>query len=152
MRRKEKLIAEASEINDILERGEVIRLAMVDKGEPYLVPMSYGVKGSVIYVHCAKEGRKIDALRGNNRVCFEVSCDTELVKKVESCGWTYHYRSVIGFGRVSFIEDFAEKLIGLSAIMEHYGSDDHSFPDAAVERTLVLRIDIDEITGKKSPA
>lgn len=152
MRRKDKLIEEAAEINDILEKGEVIRVAMIDDGAPYLVPMSYGYKGGVIYIHCAKEGRKVDALRKDGRVCFEVSCDTKLIKKTESCGWTYHFRSVIGDGRMVFIDDFAEKLIGLSAIMEHYGSDEHSFPDAAVEKTLVMRIDIEKVTGKRSPA
>jgi len=104
----------------------------------------------VIYLHCANEGRKIDVLKENNRVCFEVSCDTRLVKKVASCGWTYHFRSVIGRGRVSFVEDYNEKLIGLSSIMEQYGSSEHSFPESAVEITTVLRIDIDEITGKES--
>ena len=152
MRRQEKLISELAEISGILKRGEVIRIAMVHDGEPYLVPMSYGVRDGVIYLHCAKEGRKIDALRGDARVCFEVTVDEKLVKESQSCGWTYHFRSVIGKGRVSFVEDFNEKLEGLNSIMEQYGSSENSFPDKAVEKTEVLRIDIEEFTGKLSPA
>lgn len=152
MRRKEKLISEIVQINEILKRGEVIRVAMVQDGEPYLVPMSYGVREGMIYLHCAKEGRKIDALKSNNRVCFEVTVDEKLVKKDQSCGWTYHFRSVIGRGTVSFVKDINEKLEGLNSIMEQYGSMSNSFPDKAVERTEVLRIDIEEITGKMSPA
>ncbi|PLX71356.1 MAG: pyridoxamine 5'-phosphate oxidase family protein [Denitrovibrio sp.] len=152
MRREEKLLGEIADINDILKKGEVIRIAMVDKGEPYLVPMSFGVREGVIYLHCAKEGRKIDVLRAHSRVSFEVSCDTKLVKENQSCGWTYHFRSVIGTGDVVFVKDKAEKLEGLQAIMEKYGSDENVFPDKAVDATMVLRIDIDEMTGKSSPA
>jgi hypothetical protein len=152
MRRNEKLISELTEINGILAKGEVIRVAMVDKGEPYLVPMSYGVNDGMIYLHCAKEGRKINVLRANPNVCFEVAVDKSLFKNEQSCGWTYHFRSVIGKGKVVFVEDPAEKLVGLNAIMEQYGSIENSFPDKAVDKTLVLRIDIEEITGKQSPS
>lgn len=152
MRRNEKLINEVAGVNDILGRGEIIRVAMVDGDEPYLVPLSYGFKDGAIYFHCAKEGRKISALRSNPNVCFEVSVDTELVKKEQACGWTYYFKSVIGRGKAVFIEDLNEKLLGLSAIMEQYGSADHSFPEKAVEATEVVRIDIEEISGKQSPA
>lgn len=152
MRRKEKLISEIAHINQILSKGEVIRIAMVDKGEPYVVPMSYGFKEGSIYIHCAYEGRKVSVMKENPNVCFEVSVDYKLVKKDQACGWTYHFKSVIGKGRAVFIDDVSEKLIGLSAIMEQYGSDDHSFPEKAVEKTLVIRIDIEELTGKQSPA
>jgi len=152
MRRNEKLISEIAEINDILGRGDVIRIAMVDGDEPYLVPMSYGFIDGMIYFHCAKEGRKISVLKSNPNVCFEVSVDTELVKKEQACGWTYYFKSVIGKGKAVFVDDVNEKLIGLSAIMEQYGSTDHSFPEKAVEATEVIRIDIEEVSGKQSPA
>ncbi|XOB66085.1 pyridoxamine 5'-phosphate oxidase family protein [Deferribacteres bacterium DY0037] len=152
MRRSEKLISDQTEINALLAKGEIIRVAMVDEGKPYLVPMSYGFKDGAIYLHCAKEGRKVDILRRNPNVCFEVSAGTSLVAKEQACGWTYHFKSVIGSGKVVFLEETADKVSGLSAIMEQYGSADHSFPDKAVGNTLVLRIDIDEMTGKQSPA
>lgn len=152
MRRQEKLINEVSEINAVMDKGEVIHIAMIDNGEPYLVPMSYGFKDGAVYVHCAKEGRKISALKSNPNVCFEVTSEAKLVKKVEACGWTYHFHSVIGRGQVAFVDDKAEKLEGLNLIMEHYGSVENSFPDKAVDATEVLRIDISEITGKRSPA
>jgi len=151
MRRKEKLIAEVAEISDILNKGEVVHLAMVDGNEPYVVPMSYGFKDGMIYLHCAKEGRKVSVIKANPNVCFEVTVDTELVKKDQGCSWTYHFRSVIGKGKAVIINDVSEKLVGLSAIMEQYGSAEHSFSDAAVEKTLVIRIDIEEMTGKQSP-
>lgn len=151
MRRKEKLIQEVAEINDIIAKGEVVRVAMISDGEPYVVPMSYGYREGSIYLHCASEGRKVDAMRANPSVCFEISCDLELIKKGQACGWTYGFRSVIGRGTVAFVEDAAEKLDGLSAIMEQYGSSEHSFSDSAVSKTEVLRIDISEMTGKQSP-
>jgi nitroimidazol reductase NimA-like FMN-containing flavoprotein (pyridoxamine 5'-phosphate oxidase superfamily) len=152
MRRSEKLLSEIADISEVMNRGEVIRIAMIHDGKPYLVPMNFGYSEGVIYLHCAREGKKIDALRANPDVCFEVTSKAEIVKKEVSCGWTCRFSSVIGTGRVSFVEDRAEKLDGLSLIMEHYGSHDHSFSDAAVEKTLVLRIDIESISGKTSPA
>lgn len=152
MRRKEKLLEEIADIKSIMEKGEVIRIAMTDGDQPYIVPMSYGLREGVIYLHCAYEGRKVDILRKNSKVCFEISVDTRLVKETKSCGWTYHFRSVVGSGKVFIVENRAEKLDGLNAIMEHYGSFENSFPDSAVDKTMVLRIDIEEITGKSSPA
>jgi len=151
MRRQEKIIEEVAEINDIMAKADIIHVAMISDGEPYVVPMSFGFRDGVIYLHCAREGRKIAALRADARVCFEVCCDTEIIRKDKACNWTYHFRSVIGRGRVTFVSDYAEKLEGLSVIMEHYGSSEHSFGEKSVEATEVLRVDIEEMTGKKSP-
>ncbi|PLX67855.1 MAG: pyridoxamine 5'-phosphate oxidase family protein [Denitrovibrio sp.] len=152
MRRKEKLFQELAEINDVMSRGEVIRVAMVDGDAPYMVPMSYGHKDGVIYLHCAHEGRKVDILKQNQKVWFEVTVDGGLIKKEQSCGWSYSFKCVMGMGKAVFVEDKAEKLEALNAIMEHYGRVDNSFPDKAVDATEVIRIDIEEMTGKKSPA
>ncbi len=119
MRRKEKLIQEISEINDVMNRGEVIRVAMTDGDVPYMIPMSYGYTDGVIYLHCSKEGRKIDMLRKNPNIWFEVTVDGELIIMENSCGWSYGFKCVMGGSGVAvFVEDMAEKFVALNAIMD----------------------------------
>jgi nitroimidazol reductase NimA-like FMN-containing flavoprotein (pyridoxamine 5'-phosphate oxidase superfamily) len=150
MRKKEKLIAERSEIDEIIKKGEIIRVAMSKDGCPYLVPMNYGYKDGAVYLHCAGEGKKIDILKQNPKVSFEITVDYALIKKGNGCSWTSNFRSVIGFGKAVFIEDITEKNLGLQAVMEQYDGFGHTFPEKAVEATTVIKIEIDEITGKKS--
>jgi hypothetical protein len=60
------------------------------------------------------------------------------------------YRSVICRGRACFITDPEEKQAGLNCIIHHYGYDPCSFLEKDLQGVCVIRIDIDEITGKKS--
>lgn len=151
MRRTEKEISDRIEQYEILSKGQIIRVAMALNNEPYVVPMSYGFKDGELFMHSALEGKKIEMLRKNPNVCFEVSIDTELLKRDNSCGWTYCFRSVIGRGTAVFVSDEREKRRGLDIIMNHYGSYENSYKDEILNRTVVIKIEIDELTGKKSP-
>ncbi|NJD04112.1 MAG: hypothetical protein FIA99_16290 [Ruminiclostridium sp.] len=79
MRRKYKEITDKQLINDILSKAEIIRLAMIDNGNPYLVAMNYAYIDGCLYMHSAKEGRKIDILSKNNKVAFQTDTGVELV-------------------------------------------------------------------------
>lgn len=152
MRRIEKNITEKQELEDILNRGEVIHLAMADENGPYVVPMNYGYRDGTIYLHCAPQGRKIDMITTNPRVSFNVTVDTKLFKGINACAWTYHFMSVTGFGRACVVTEREDVINGLDVIMEHYGRAENTYTVNALERVVVLRIDIDELTGKRSPA
>jgi nitroimidazol reductase NimA-like FMN-containing flavoprotein (pyridoxamine 5'-phosphate oxidase superfamily) len=67
-------------------------------------------------------------LRKNSQVCFEFDLDHEVVADEEACEWGMKYRSVIGFGKGSIVEDIHEKKQGLNAIMEHYSSSNYDYP------------------------
>ena len=59
------------------------------------------------------------------------------------------YRSVVGMGRITFVTEAAEKIQGLQTIMVHYtGQSSPTFKEELVEKTTVLRLDIEEISGK----
>ena len=151
MRRKEKEITDNPVIEDIIQKAEVCRIGMCDGDVPYVVPMNFGYKDNCIYVHSAQEGRKIDILRKNNKVCFEIDYGNEIKKTEKACNWSSRYRSIIGFGRAFIVEGFQEKKKGLDIIMEHYtGKPEHEYPDNAVNSVAVIRIDIESMTGKKS--
>lgn len=150
MRRKEKQIADRSEIDDILRKAIVCRIAFSDGKEPYIVPVCFGHKGDALYFHSAPEGRKLDILRKNARVCFEADVDCEPVKSTKSCSWGMHYRSVIGFGKAVLLDDIREKSAALDIIMEHYGGKAERYPESVLAETVVVKILIESVTGKRS--
>ena len=150
MRRKDKAIVELAEIELILRTALVCRLGLTDGKRPYIVPLSFGFKNNTLYFHSAPEGKKIQMLRKNSEVCFELDLDHEVMADEEACKWGMKYRSVIGFGKASIVEDIREKKEGLNAILEHYSGRTYDYPEAAVNGTLVIKVEIESMTGKKS--
>ena len=74
-----------------------------DDGYPYGVPLNfyYDKENGSIYFHSAKVGHKIDAMNGDDKVCFTVfEKDGELTDD----GWSYMVNSVICFGRARELE------------------------------------------------
>ncbi len=71
MRKKNQEIADPKIIEEILKESEICRLAMMDGDKPYILPFNYGYKDNCIYIHCAKEGKKIDLLRKNGEVNYK---------------------------------------------------------------------------------
>jgi nitroimidazol reductase NimA-like FMN-containing flavoprotein (pyridoxamine 5'-phosphate oxidase superfamily) len=150
MRRANKEITDITEILELLDGADVLRVAMSLNDQPYLVPFCFGREGNRLYMHCATEGLKLDIIRENPRVCFEVEADVEIIDTGNPCDWTMTYRSVIGFGKAVLVEGEDEKQRGLDAMMAHYGAKGpYEYPEAAIEKTAVLRIDIERMTGKR---
>ncbi|HOW56955.1 MAG TPA: pyridoxamine 5'-phosphate oxidase family protein [Smithellaceae bacterium] len=151
MRRPEKEINDLREILTILEQACVCRIAFCDNNKPYIVPVNFAVRKNNLYFHCAKAGRKIDILKKNAQICFEVDSGTEIVTGESPCAWGMKYRSVIGFGRASFITDSAGKKAALDIIMEKYaGAGNFSYKEEALSKVLVISVAIESMTGKKS--
>ena len=150
MRRKDKAIVELAEIEEIVRRSLVCRLGLTEENRPYIVPLSFGFKDSTLYFHSAPEGKKIEILRKNSSVCFEFDLDHEVLVDEKACKWGMKYRSVIGFGKASFVEDLEEKRKGLDVIMQHYSGRSFQYPEPAVENTVVIKVEIESMTGKES--
>ena len=150
MRRDDKEITDRREIERIIRTSQVCRLAMADDSLPYVVPLNFGFTGESLYFHCAGEGRKLDILGRNDRVCFLFDIDHQLVRGERACDWGMRYRSVIGFGKAILVENGDEKRLALAAIMKQYGEEECSFPDKALAGTTVFRVNIEGMTGKQS--
>lgn len=151
MRRTEKEIKENQEITAIMQKAEVCRIALVDEDNPYIVPVNFAVQENHLYFHSAMDGRKIDILRKNNKVCFEIDIDTEIFKSSEPCSWGMKYLSVIGFGQAFFIENPGEKKKVLDLLMEKYaGTEAFSYNEKIFKKVLVIDVRIEKISGKKS--
>ncbi len=150
MRKKDKEIKDIAVIEDILSRATVCRLGLCEANQPYVVPLCFGYKDNALYFHCAREGKKLDILRANNNVCFEVDIDHEIVKADKACGWGMKYKSVIGFGKAVFVEDAESKRKGLDIIMQNYSEGAFEYSEEAVKKTVVIKVEIESMTGKQS--
>ncbi len=150
MRRREREIRDQAGIQEILEKGLVCRLGLYDGQYPYVVPMNYGYRDGRLYFHCAAEGRKIDILKKNDRVCIEVDIDSRIVRGDTPCRWAAKYRSVIGFGRARIIDDDKAKKAGLDVIMAHYEGSGGDYDEKSLQRTSLIEVVLDSITGKQS--
>ncbi len=151
MRRHDKEIADQNIISDILSNSQICRLGFVDNDEAYIVPVNFAYKDGFIYIHSASQGRKMDILRRNNKVCFEIEHGEEIIKNNIPCEWSAKYRSVMGKGIVSIETETDKKIAGLDLIMKKYGArGTQKFDDASVARIVLLVLEITSLTGKQS--
>ena len=150
MRRKDKEVTSREWMMDVLEKGVWLELAMSGKdGWPYVVPLNYGFGDNFIIIHCAKEGKKIDLLKENNKVAFNVAVDAEIVRNEEDPSkFSMKYKSVSGRGIAEFIEDNKEKREALEIMMEHYRGPKGPITEEKLNVTAVIKIRITEMTGK----
>jgi len=148
MRRKERRIEQRRELEQILEQGDVLYLALARDDEPYLVPLNYGYDGQDIYFHGAAQGLKMELLRRNPKVCFSVVVGMRIKPADKPCQWGVMGRSVVGFGRAVILDDEQEKIYALNQILSHYGGEGEPFGDKILAKTAVIRIQIDSLAGK----
>ncbi len=151
MRRAEREITDRQRIDQLLRSNTICHLAMVDDGLPYVVPMTYAYDGSCLYFHSAKEGRKIDVLRRNARVCFSVHEGFVPAGADVVCRKATRYRSVIGTGSASLLESREDKTTALDLLMERlYGPGARNYVPEQVDKLLIIKVHIDSLTGKAS--
>ena len=113
------------------------------------MPLNFGYDGKRIFFHCAVEGRKVDILRRNPRVCVEFAIPGDLIKGEQACDWGSAFESVIAFGQARILDQPDEKRTALACIMQQYSNDSWTFPDDMVARTCVIAVSVEEITGKR---
>jgi nitroimidazol reductase NimA-like FMN-containing flavoprotein (pyridoxamine 5'-phosphate oxidase superfamily) len=150
MRRKEKEIVNREDIEAIIRQSLVCRLAMTDGNSPYMVPLCFGYRDQKLYFHGADQGKKLDILKKNRQVCFEFDLTTGLKPGKSACDWGIGYKSVIGFGRAAVVEDRQAKREALDIIMAQYAEGRFDYSDTALDRTIVIRVDISSMSGKES--
>jgi uncharacterized protein len=150
MRRNEKEITDKSAIEAIIRQSLVGRLGLSEGGQPYVVPLCFGYEDGALYFHAALEGRKMEMMRNNDRVCFEFDANAEIVQGKQACDWGIRYQSVIGFGNAAFLHDMEEKRKALGIIMRQYSGLSFHFPDNSMARTAVIKITIERMTAKQS--
>ena len=153
--RREREVTDPAQILDILNRAQIVHIAMVDGDEPYVIPMNYGFtmeEGKLtLYLHGAKKGRKLDILQVNPKVFFSLECDVQPFEGDIACRYGTAYSSVLGAGVAHIVEDPADKCEGLSIIMKTQTGRDFSFDEKMASIVSVIRIDVDYYTAKCRP-
>ncbi len=150
MRRKDREITDKTEIEEIIKKAKVCHVAFCQDDQPYIVPFNFGYRDNCLYFHSARDGRKIDMIRHNDKVCFEFDVDHKMNRRGLACEWSFSYQSVVGFGRASIIDDSEEKRRGLGIIMAQYSKRKFEFLDEKIKNVVLIKIDIESMTGKKS--
>jgi ribosomal-protein-alanine N-acetyltransferase len=144
-------ITDPAIIEEILSRSEVCRIAMNDRESPYLLPFNYGYRDRCLYIHSAASGKKIDLLKRDGRVCFEIELATEVISNADPCKWSTFYRSVVGYGNAEILAGNAQKTEALRIILSHYGATGKTrFEAGQLESMVVLKLAIERLTGKQS--
>lgn len=154
MRRKDREVTDRSKIRDIIMSCDTCRLGLITDNAPYIVPLSFGYDEGrdkkTFYFHSANEGRKIDILKEQNMVGFELDTDCEIVKGANACQFTAMYKSIIGTGRIQFINRYEEKIEALNIIMRHYSSEEKfEYSEEMINRVCVFKLDIEELSCKE---
>ena len=152
---REKLVTDMDEIVKILDNSKVVHVGMIDGDEPYVVPMNYGYTledGKLtLWLHCAKRGRKLNVLRANNKVFFEMECGIQPFEGDIACRYGISYSSIMGRGTAEIVEDVEVKKAALSHLMKAQTGMDFEFEDKMTTIVSIIKIDTIEFTAKHRP-
>jgi nitroimidazol reductase NimA-like FMN-containing flavoprotein (pyridoxamine 5'-phosphate oxidase superfamily) len=146
-----RAITEKKEIEEIIGKCQWCHLAMSDPdGNPYVIPMNFGYRDGIIYLHGSQKGKKIDILANNPRVCINFSTDHFLryQNKEVACSWSMRYRSVLCHGKVEFIHDPAEKTTALNIIMANYSPETFTYNPPSIREVNVFIVRVEEFEGR----
>ena len=155
MTKRERQITDEGQITAILDTARVLHLGLAVDNEPYVVPMNYGYTMEngklVLYLHSAQKGKKLDMMRANPRVFFEIDCDLMPFEGKVPCQYGLVYSSVMGRGTATIVEDVEEKKKAMPFLMKTQTGKDFTFEDRLVSIVAVIRIDVEEYTAKLRP-
>ena len=155
MTKREYKITDEAQIRDILDSAKVLRLGIAVDNEPYIIPLNYGYtleNGELkLYLHSAVQGNKLDLLRKNPNVCFELDCDLIPFEGRVACQYGLSYSAVSGRGRAVLIEDVEEKMEGMSILMKTQTGRDFEFNERLVSIVAVIRLDVTGFSAKYRP-
>ena len=155
MTKRERQITDPKQIEAILDTAKVLHLGLPVDNEPYVVPLNYGYTMEdgklVIYLHSGQRGKKLDMIRSNPRVFFEMDCDRVPFEGVMPCQYGMVYSSIMGRGEAHIVEDVEEKKKAMTILMKTQTGKDFTFEDRLVSMVAVIRVDVAEYTAKHRP-
>ncbi|PAF50123.1 hypothetical protein BKH43_05805 [Helicobacter sp. 13S00401-1] len=160
MRRRDREITNFKDVFEILKLNDIVRLGLIDNdGLAYILPLNFGYENNDgqlrLYCHSSNEGKKIELIKKQDLVSFEMDRKHSLITGKVACDYSFAYQSIMGKGRLSFVEDEIEKLHALKLLMAHYAplssnandknknnQDEWEFKEASLARVVLIRLDI----------
>jgi len=158
MRRKEKEIQSREVLEELLRSAPVCRIGLAPaldsegkdgQGYPFVVPVHFVHAEGRIYIHSARQGRKISMLGENPRVCVEVDEFLGLKAAEKACDYGTRFRSLIAFGTARIVEETGAKRRALALLMEKYSGRSFDFSQQELEKVAIIEIRVEELTGKQ---
>ena len=144
-------ITDTKEIEDIINQCDVCFVGMIEQdGSPYVIPMNFGYADGEIILHSAPEGKHLNLLAKDNRVCITFSAGHKLVYQHPdvACSYSMLSKSVLCKGAVAFIEDLDEKEQKLNILMKNYTERPVKYSKPALANVKVWSVKVDEMTSK----
>jgi len=146
-----RVITEQKEFAEIIRRCQYCHLAMTDaEGKPYVIPMNFGFKDNVIYLHGRQHGKKIDILKLHPDVCINFSTDHLLRYQDEqvACSWSMKFRSVLCYGKAEFLDEPEEKIAAMQVVMAHYSGGEFKFNPPSIREVCVWKVNVLKYEGR----
>lgn len=153
MVKRDKAIQDIVKLEDmeaVIKKCKICRVGMIDGDSPYVLAMNFGYEDQTLWLHCAKEGKKVDVLKRNNKVCVEFDTDHKIFARHEqvACSWRFAYRGVLIHGHALFVDDYDEKMKGLNILMKNFSDRKFEYSKPAVNNIFVIKIPVESITGR----
>ena len=147
MRRIKQQLPDEECVQILNEEPRGILSVLGDNDYPYGMPLDYVYYDNKIIFHSALEGHMYDSIKKHDKVSC---CVVNKGQKVEN-QWYYIFKSVIVFGKIREVKDENERLFNLRILGNKYFPSEEYTEDEinkAMERTLVLELNIEHMTGK----
>lgn len=142
MRRADREVTEPQQIDAIIATCKIVSLAYTDAESNHLT----------LYFHGSATGRKMDAVKAANNalpMAFEMATDCEVVEGRTLCNWGEAFKSIVGNGTASIIDDLDEARQGLALLMKQQAGMEHAeFTDQQVRAVTVWKVEADYLTAK----
>jgi len=145
-------------IKEFLMQEHVGRIASIDdNGYPQIIPMNFSFVNDAVYMHSFPRGEKLENIKKNSKVGFEVDRELEFLPSYFSHPTNASqadtlYISVVIKGESVLVEDDAEKALALNEMMKKYQPEGHYDPlqnnDLVLDEVAIIKIIPNSIKGK----
>lgn len=150
-RLSERAVSDRTALHAVLDAGLVAHVAVVDDGQPYVIPVAYARLGEDVIFHGSSGSRLFRALAAGQPTCLTVTLLDGLVLARSAFESSMNYRSAVVLGVARRLVD-DEELDALRAISDHLlpGRWDDIRPPIPKERaaTITLALSLDECSVK----
>ena len=166
MRRADREVTDCEQIEGIIAACRIVHVGYADAEGLTIVPLNFGYEwqrregagtgdelaGLTLYIHSASIGRKLDAIRAAGNaldVAFSMETDCEVIAGRTPCNWGEAFKSIVGNGTASIIDDLDEARQGLALLMKQQAGMEHAeFTDQQVRAVTVWKVEADYLTAK----
>lgn len=151
-RKRERGSYDRTVVDAILDEALVCHVGVVVGGQPTVIPMAYARAGDVLYLHGAAANATLQTLAVGEPACVTVTLLDGLVLSRAAKHHSVNFRTVVLFGRARLVDDPAEKVSAVGAVVEHAVpgrmADVRPPTDAELRSTMVVAFPVDEGSAK----